>query len=308
MKGVSTHIAFLDCHPLFITDVLLNSQPLFNQLRNKLMHLRMETIHNNHHHDHSKVRIRAIIYHRRPELPLSPAEPPLRLRIHLLHQSFLEHHQLKFQHRHQRKKPTPKNRKRKKWNQTDRQVAINGMIQYLLNGIQVRIYMNAAGNIFIKLMNKTSGTFFTNLYCHLLQAYYFWELSYGQHYAHYIVTYAIAYNYFNKSDIELISYYASPENEMCRNKVSIKYISCCDFSDDFRIFCGDLGNEVNEDILSRAFTKYPSFQRARVVRDRATKKSKGFGFVSFKDGKDWLRALKEMNGISPSQLKKWNSK
>eukprot|EP01147_Barroeca_monosierra_P004265 gene4265-6589_t len=77
---------------------------------------------------------------------------------------------------------------------------------------------------------------------------------------------------------------------------------------DFRIFCGDLGNEVNEDILSRAFTKYPSFQRARVVRDRATKKSKGFGFVSFKDGKDWLRALKEMNGISPSQLKKWNSK
>lgn len=33
---------------------------------------------------------------------------------------------------------------------------------------------------------------------------------------------------------------------------------------DFRIFVGDLGNEVNDDILSKAFAKYPSFQKSKV--------------------------------------------
>ena len=49
---------------------------------------------------------------------------------------------------------------------------------------------------------------------------------------------------------------------------------------DFRIFCGDLGNEVNDEVLANAFRKYPSFEKARVVRDKRTLKSKGFGFVS----------------------------
>ena len=35
---------------------------------------------------------------------------------------------------------------------------------------------------------------------------------------------------------------------------------------------------------------------ARVVRDRRTGKTKGFGFVSFAQPKDFLSALKEMNG------------
>ena len=49
---------------------------------------------------------------------------------------------------------------------------------------------------------------------------------------------------------------------------------------DFRIFCGDLGNEVSDDVLSTAFKKYPSFVKARVIRDKKTNKSKGYGFVS----------------------------
>ena len=35
-------------------------------------------------------------------------------------------------------------------------------------------------------------------------------------------------------------------------------------TDDFRLFCGDLGNEVNDDVLAKAFSKYPSFNMARV--------------------------------------------
>lgn len=38
-----------------------------------------------------------------------------------------------------------------------------------------------------------------------------------------------------------------------------------DVTDDFRIFCGDLGNEVNDDILARAFSRYPSFLKAKVL-------------------------------------------
>ena len=51
---------------------------------------------------------------------------------------------------------------------------------------------------------------------------------------------------------------------------------------DFRIFCGDLGNEVSDELLAKAFRKYPSFQKAKVVRDGRTNKSKGYGFVSFR--------------------------
>jgi hypothetical protein len=50
---------------------------------------------------------------------------------------------------------------------------------------------------------------------------------------------------------------------------------------DYRLFCGDLGNEVNDDVLSKAFSRFPSFNMARVVRDKRTGKTKGYGFVSF---------------------------
>lgn len=44
---------------------------------------------------------------------------------------------------------------------------------------------------------------------------------------------------------------------------------------DFRIFVGDMGNEVNDDILTKSFTKYASFQKAKIVRDKHSNKSKG---------------------------------
>jgi len=67
-------------------------------------------------------------------------------------------------------------------------------------------------------------------------------------------------------------------------------------TDDFRIFCGDLGNDVTDEVLTRAFGKFPSFLKAKVVRDKRSNKTKGFGFVSFKDPQDFIRAMKEMNG------------
>ncbi|XP_044254431.1 RNA-binding protein 42 [Tribolium madens] len=66
--------------------------------------------------------------------------------------------------------------------------------------------------------------------------------------------------------------------------------------DDFRIFCGDLGNDVTDELLTRTFNKYPSFTRAKVIRDKRTNKSKGYGFISFRDPADFTKAMKEMNG------------
>ncbi|KAL1240026.1 RNA-binding protein [Trichinella pseudospiralis] len=66
--------------------------------------------------------------------------------------------------------------------------------------------------------------------------------------------------------------------------------------DDFRLFCGDLGNEVSDELLSKAFRKYPSFLKAKVIRDKRSNKTKGYGFVSFKDPQDFIRALREMDG------------
>jgi len=53
---------------------------------------------------------------------------------------------------------------------------------------------------------------------------------------------------------------------------------------------------VTDDSLARAFNKYASFQKAKVIRDKKSNKTKGFGFVSFKDPNDFTRAMREMNG------------
>lgn len=64
----------------------------------------------------------------------------------------------------------------------------------------------------------------------------------------------------------------------------------------FRIFVGNLAGEVTDESLLKAFSKWPSVQKARVVRDKRTTKSKGFGFVSFSDGDDFFQAARDMQG------------
>ncbi|ELU45361.1 RNA recognition motif domain-containing protein [Rhizoctonia solani AG-1 IA] len=65
-----------------------------------------------------------------------------------------------------------------------------------------------------------------------------------------------------------------------------------------RLFVGDLSNDVSDDVLANAFNKYPSFQKAKVIRDRLSQKAK-YGFVAFSDPEDFLKAWKDMDGTSP---------
>ncbi|KAK0537869.1 hypothetical protein OC842_001469 [Tilletia horrida] len=75
-----------------------------------------------------------------------------------------------------------------------------------------------------------------------------------------------------------------------------------------QLFVGDLGNDVTDDVLKRAFEKYPTFVKAKVIRKKSDDKSKGYGFVSFSDPEDFLKAWKEMDGkyvgSRPIRLKK----
>lgn len=77
---------------------------------------------------------------------------------------------------------------------------------------------------------------------------------------------------------------------------------------DFRLFVGDIGVEVTDEVLANTFRQYPSFAKAKVVHDRSRNTVRCYGFVSFLDGLECLRALREMQGKycgqRPMKLKK----
>lgn len=79
----------------------------------------------------------------------------------------------------------------------------------------------------------------------------------------------------------------------------------------FRIFVGDLSRQVTDVMLFQAFSSlFPSTSKARVVRDKHTGRSKGFGFVAMSDEVEFRRAMREMHGKyigdRPVKLKKSN--
>uniref|UniRef100_A0A5B7AQQ6 RRM domain-containing protein n=1 Tax=Davidia involucrata TaxID=16924 RepID=A0A5B7AQQ6_DAVIN len=70
-----------------------------------------------------------------------------------------------------------------------------------------------------------------------------------------------------------------------------------DDTPDFTIFVGDLAADVTDYMLQETFrAHYPSVKGAKVVTDRSTGRTKGYGFVRFGDESEQLRAMTEMNG------------
>ncbi|KAJ2571534.1 E3 ubiquitin-protein ligase pub1 [Coemansia sp. RSA 1813] len=69
-----------------------------------------------------------------------------------------------------------------------------------------------------------------------------------------------------------------------------------DTSNHFHVFVGDLSAEVNDQMLTKAFGAYPSMSCARVMWDMSSWKSRGYGFVAFRDRADAETAISQMNG------------
>ncbi|KAJ7979217.1 Oligouridylate-binding protein like [Quillaja saponaria] len=69
-----------------------------------------------------------------------------------------------------------------------------------------------------------------------------------------------------------------------------------DTSGHFNIFVGDLSPEVTDATLFACFSVYPSCSDARVMWDQKTGRSRGFGFVSFRNQQDAQSAINDLNG------------
>ncbi|KAI9842565.1 MAG: hypothetical protein M1837_007078 [Sclerophora amabilis] len=69
-----------------------------------------------------------------------------------------------------------------------------------------------------------------------------------------------------------------------------------DTSNHFHIFVGDLSNEVNDEVLLQAFSAFGSVSEARVMWDMKTGRSRGYGFVAFRDRGEAEKALSSMDG------------
>ncbi|KAK7387774.1 hypothetical protein VNO78_22566 [Psophocarpus tetragonolobus] len=71
-----------------------------------------------------------------------------------------------------------------------------------------------------------------------------------------------------------------------------------DDSPDHTIFVGDLAADVTDYLLQETFrARYPSVKGAKVVIDRLTGRTKGYGFVRFGDESEQVRAMTEMQGV-----------
>ncbi|KAI2664781.1 Nucleolysin TIA-1 isoform p40 [Labeo rohita] len=69
-----------------------------------------------------------------------------------------------------------------------------------------------------------------------------------------------------------------------------------DTSNHFHVFVGDLSPEISTDDVRAAFAPFGKISDARVVKDLATGKSKGYGFISFINKWDAESAIQQMNG------------
>ncbi len=63
-----------------------------------------------------------------------------------------------------------------------------------------------------------------------------------------------------------------------------------------KLFVGSLSWNTNETELQNAFSRFGEITEAKVITDRETGRSRGFGFVTFAEGADADTAIEEMNG------------
>ncbi|KAH9944541.1 uncharacterized protein BXZ73DRAFT_39162 [Epithele typhae] len=64
----------------------------------------------------------------------------------------------------------------------------------------------------------------------------------------------------------------------------------------YHVFVGDLSPEVNDDVLAKAFSAFGTLSDARVMWDMNSGKSRGYGFLAFRDKTDAEQAIATMNG------------
>ncbi|KAL7593987.1 glycine-rich RNA-binding protein [Lactuca sativa] len=67
---------------------------------------------------------------------------------------------------------------------------------------------------------------------------------------------------------------------------------------EFRCFVGGLAWATTDQSLEEAFSQYGEILESKIINDRETGRSRGFGFVTFKDEQAMRDAIEGMNGQS----------
>jgi len=65
-----------------------------------------------------------------------------------------------------------------------------------------------------------------------------------------------------------------------------------------KLFVGGLSWDTDDSSLRQAFEGYGEVTEAKVITDRETGRSRGFGFVTFSDGAAGTEAIAKMDGAS----------
>lgn len=63
-----------------------------------------------------------------------------------------------------------------------------------------------------------------------------------------------------------------------------------------KLYVGNLSYETSEDELRDAFAPYGDVASAKIINDRDTGRSKGFGFIEFNDDEAARKAMSALNG------------
>jgi len=61
------------------------------------------------------------------------------------------------------------------------------------------------------------------------------------------------------------------------------------------IYVGNLGFDVNESVLREAFEQFGQVAEVRLIMDKYTGKTKGFGFIEMPEKEEAQKAIAEMN-------------
>lgn len=63
------------------------------------------------------------------------------------------------------------------------------------------------------------------------------------------------------------------------------------------IFVAGLNYNISDSELSELFASYGEIASARVIKDRQSGRSKGYGFVEMEDEEAAKKAIEELNGV-----------
>jgi RNA recognition motif-containing protein len=64
------------------------------------------------------------------------------------------------------------------------------------------------------------------------------------------------------------------------------------------IYVGNLNYKVNEDDLKEFFEEYGTVSSSKIIMDKYSGRSKGFGFVTMDDSNEANKAIEDLNGAT----------